>query len=391
MNTSPGVRYAAWRTVCRHSGIEQVVLQLVEGNATTCYGSAAQYEMQISNAAADSLIKQRGHWCTMTLGFLQHELAGGGSFSGGGSGDGLASYVVEWTEREHWRLPGRPSRAPEIGSAVSALGAAADVASRTQQRAFTNLWVGLRCVAGRLYQPAFILNGTSLCSFQATEAGSDAPCRRVAPVPKPLQRMKTRRGDCVVCLPRLLQPPQQEPQPDDSMGATSGIVSSCAVAAARKGHAVMATVTALLGGVIGSKLQPAAVAPMLRLLKRSALPFAEASSVMLVVLHSALPATRALLFELTAADKQIRVSDAGDPPAGASPRHVGWAYNLLIQALADDVAVEYLVLVDLGLYGYKLASVGGATGLGHGAPFCLRAPFAYRLRSITVCEILTTK
>jgi hypothetical protein len=44
----------------RHSGIETVMLQLVEGEENSCYGTVEQYATQ---SGPDSIIARLGHWC----------------------------------------------------------------------------------------------------------------------------------------------------------------------------------------------------------------------------------------------------------------------------------------------------------------------------------------
>lgn len=55
----------------------------------------------------------------MSLEFLQHTLSGGGSVLGGGSGDGLASYVLEWASHEPWTIrTGNNNNLPERGESI---------------------------------------------------------------------------------------------------------------------------------------------------------------------------------------------------------------------------------------------------------------------------------
>ena len=58
----------------RHSGIEMVMLQLVEGEETSCYGSAQDYAMQSGDVS--SVLARLGHWCRGSVEFVQRELAG---------------------------------------------------------------------------------------------------------------------------------------------------------------------------------------------------------------------------------------------------------------------------------------------------------------------------
>lgn len=139
--------------------------------------------------------------------------------------------------------------------------------------------------------------------------------KRIPPPEKPLGRAQTRGGDCLVCLPTILQ--HDVPEGWDGAATDGGARgAACAVAAARKGRAVMAQYvaaihqtlsffdgivsggyrsTALLGGVLDSGVSPAAAMPMVRLLQRSAVTFA-AARVLLVVLPSTPEATRQAFF-----------------------------------------------------------------------------------------------
>lgn len=113
----------------------------------------------------------------MTVEFVQRELAGGpgASLLGGGSADGLASYVLEWTEREKFSLPAANLKPREIGQPPP-------------QRDFTNVYLGFRRVRPKA------LHGVA--------------------------RLRTGGGKCVVCLPKLLE---------DSVDGGSRRAASCAV------------------------------------------------------------------------------------------------------------------------------------------------------------------
>ena len=92
---------------------------------------------------------------------MQRELAGGpgASLVGGGSADGLASYVLEWTDREGFSIPASNLKPREIGQPPP-------------QQDFTNIYLGFR---------------------------------RVRPKASQMGRIRTGGGKCVVCLPKLLE------------------------------------------------------------------------------------------------------------------------------------------------------------------------------------------
>lgn len=94
---------------------------------------------------------------------------------GGGSADGLASYVLEWTEREGFSIPAANLKPREIGKPPP-------------QRDFTNVYLGFRRVRPTAYTG--------------------------------VARLKTGGGKCVVCLPKLLE---------DSVDGGSTRAASCAV------------------------------------------------------------------------------------------------------------------------------------------------------------------
>ena len=94
--------------------------------------------------------------------FVQRELAGGpgASLLGGGSADGLPSYVLEWTEREEFSIPAENLKPREVGQPPP-------------QQDFTNVYLGFRRVRPKVHQG--------------------------------VARLRTGGGKCVVCLPQLLQ------------------------------------------------------------------------------------------------------------------------------------------------------------------------------------------
>ena len=113
----------------------------------------------------------------MTVEFVQRELAGGpgASLQGGGSADGLASYVLEWTEREDFSLPAANLKARGIGQPPP-------------QQTFNNVYLGFRRVRPKVHHG--------------------------------VARLQTGGGKCVVCLPKLLE---------DSVDGGSGRAAACAV------------------------------------------------------------------------------------------------------------------------------------------------------------------
>ena len=297
----------------RHSGIEMVMLQLVEGEETSCYGSAQDYAMQSGDVS--SVLARLGHWCRVSVEFVQRELAGGpqASLVGGGAGDGLPSYVLEWTEREPFQIPAANLGPRKIGQPPP-------------QSSFVNVYLGFRRV------PPKASHGVG--------------------------RVRTGGGQCVICLPQLLA---------QSVDGGSETAASCATGAAQAGHDVMGRESALLGGVIAPDQHPAGVAPMVTLLQRTAAPFASARVVLIL-----LPGTSERLLQAFNEAVSAASMEAGgcsvsvlqpEAPVDASA-HAAWAYSLLLEEASADAAA-YVLLADLSLFDFKLHAGSGA-GLGYG-------------------------
>ena len=203
----------------RHSGIETVMLQLVEADEgeSSCYGSVQEYAQQ---SGTDAIIARLGHWCRVTVEWVQRELAGGpgASLLGGGSGDGLASYVLEWQDREGFTIPAQNLKPRGIGEPPP-------------QGDFTNIYLGFR---------------------------------RVRPkANRGIGRLRTAGGKCVVCMPKLLE---------SSVDGGSSRAASCAVRAAQDGLRVMGKHSALIGGIVSPDQRPGASLPKIYFANEGSMP-----------------------------------------------------------------------------------------------------------------------